>query len=94
MLNTPLSLALSPVGRGKLPSCDTPSMAVFSRRLRRWDIVRIGAAAAGLAWLGLIGAFGYAAISQRPTTAGLAAAAAALLIAAAGILYAWREPGR
>ncbi|TME54962.1 MAG: hypothetical protein E6I53_00780 [Chloroflexi bacterium] len=69
-------------------------MAVFSRRLRRWDLVRVAALAVGVAWLGLFGAFGYAAISQQPTTAGLAAAAAALLIAAAGILYAWREPGR
>jgi len=69
-------------------------MAVFSRRLRRWDLVRIAALAVGLAWLGLFGAFGYAAISLRPTTPALAAAAAAVLIAAAAILYAWREPGR
>jgi hypothetical protein len=69
-------------------------MAVFSRRLRRWDLTRIGVASVGVAWLGLLGAFGYAAISQRPTTAGLAAAAAAFLIAAAGILYAWRDPHR
>ena len=68
-------------------------MAMFSRRLRRWDLVRVAALAVGVAWLGLFGAFGYAAISQQPTTTGLAAAAAALLIAAAGILYAWREPG-
>ena len=69
-------------------------MAMFSRRLRRWDLVRVAALAVGVAWLGLFGAFGYATISQQPTSTGLAAAAAALLIAAAGILYAWREPGR
>ena len=73
--------------------CDTPFMAVFSRRLRRWDLVRVGVSAVGLAWLGLFGAFGYAAISQQRNTAALAAAAGAVLIAAAGILYAWREPG-
>jgi len=69
-------------------------MAIFSRRLRRWDLVRIAASVFGVAWLGLLGAFGYAAISQRPTAPGVIAAAAALLIAAAGILYAWRDPHR
>jgi hypothetical protein len=69
-------------------------MAVFSRRLRRWDLTRIGVASVGVAWLGIFGAFGYAAISQQPTTPALVAAAAALLIAAAGILYAWRDPHR
>lgn len=69
-------------------------MVQFSRRLRRWDLVRVAAAVFALAWLGLVGAFGYAAISQQPTTPALVAAAAAVLLAAAGILYAWRDPHR
>ena len=56
--------------------------------------MRVGAAAVGVVWIALLGAFGYAAISVQPTTAGLAVAAGALLIAGAAILYAWREPGR
>jgi hypothetical protein len=62
--------------------------------IRRWDLVQVGAVTLGLAWLGLLGAFAYAATTQKPTTAGLAAAASALLIGGAAILYAWREPGR
>jgi amino acid transporter len=69
-------------------------MAVFLRRLGRWDLVRVAASVFGLAWLGLLGAFGYAATLQQATTPALLAAAAALLIAAAGILYAWRDPHR
>jgi hypothetical protein len=69
-------------------------MSVFSRRLRRRELTRIGAASLGVALLALLAAFGYAAISIQPTLSGLVAAAAAVLIAGAGILYAWREPGR
>jgi hypothetical protein len=69
-------------------------MAQVPRQLRRWDLVRVAAAVFGLAWLGLLGAFGYAAISQQPTIPALVAAAAALAIAAAGILYAWRDSHR
>jgi CHASE2 domain-containing sensor protein len=69
-------------------------MVVFSRALRRRNLVRIAAAALGLAWLAVLGAFGYAAATDKPNTASIVAAAAALLIAGAGILYAWREPGR
>jgi hypothetical protein len=69
-------------------------MSTFSRRLRRWDLTRIGAASLGVVFLALLAAFGYAAISFLPTLSSLVAVAAALLIAGAGILYAWREPGR
>jgi hypothetical protein len=76
------------------PCCDTRGMAGFSRALRRRDLIQIGAVTLGVAWLGLLGAFAYAASTQQPSAAGLAAAASALLIGGAGILYAWREPGR
>jgi uncharacterized membrane protein YjjP (DUF1212 family) len=69
-------------------------MSIFSRRLRRWELTRIGAATLGVALLALFAAFGYAAISIQPTLSSLVAAAAAVLIAGVAILYAWREPGR
>lgn len=56
--------------------------------------MRIGAAALGVVWIVLVAALAYAAISIEPTVSSLVAAAAALVIAAAGFLYAWREPGR
>jgi hypothetical protein len=68
--------------------------SIFPRRLRRWDLARVAVGTLGLAWLVVLGAFGFAAISIQPTVSSLAAAAAALLIAGVGILYAWREPGR
>ncbi len=69
--------------------CDTAGMSVLSR-----DPVRVAAATLGLAWLALLAAFAYSASSVTPTTGGLVAAGAAVLIAGAGILYAWRQPGR
>ena len=69
-------------------------MSIFSRRLRRWYLTRIGPATLGAAFLALLAAFGYAAISIQPTLSSLVAAAAAAVIAGAGILYAWREPAR
>jgi hypothetical protein len=69
-------------------------MAVLSRALRRRSLVRVAASALGIAWLGVFAAFVYAAYTITPSTGAIAAAAAAFLIAGAGILYAWREPGR
>ena len=67
---------------------------IFPRRLRRWSLLRIAAATLGVAWIVVVAALAYAAISIQPTLSSVVAAAAALLIAAAGFLYAWREPGR
>jgi hypothetical protein len=64
-------------------------MAVFSR-----DPLMVAAATLGLGALALLAAYAYGAASVDPTTGGLVAAAAAVLIAGAGILYAWRQPGR
>jgi len=69
-------------------------MVVFSRALRRRDLIRVAAAALGLAWIAVFAALGYAAITVQPAVSELVAALAALAIAGAGILYAWREPGR
>lgn len=55
--------------------------------------MRAAAATLGIAWVVLLVAFGYAAILVQPVVWSIVAAAAALLIAGAGILYAWREPG-
>ncbi len=62
--------------------------------LLSWELTRIAAAALGVALLALLLAFGYATISVQPTLGSAVAAAAMVLIAGAGILYAWREPGR
>jgi len=70
-------------------ACDTAVMNVLSR-----DPRRLAAAAIGVALIVLLAAFAYAATSIQPTLSSLVAAAAAALIAGAGILYAWREPGR
>jgi hypothetical protein len=67
---------------------------IFSRRLRRWGLMRVASGTLGVAWIVVVAAFAYSAISISPRVSGLVAAAAALLIAAAGFLYAWREPGR
>jgi hypothetical protein len=64
-------------------------MPVLSR-----DVLKVAAATLGVAWLALLAAYAFGASSVSPTTGGLVAALAALLIAGAGILYAWREPGR
>jgi hypothetical protein len=57
-------------------------------------VVRFAAGALALAWLGVVAAFAYSTTGVTPATAAIVAAASALLIAGAGILYAWREPGR
>ena len=75
-------------------ACDTADMAVFSRALRRRDLVRIAAIILGLAWVLILAAFVYAAVTVLPSTSSLVAAAAAAAIAGAAFLYAWREPGR
>lgn len=77
-----------------MSACDTAAMAVFSRALRRRDPIRVAAAVLGLAWIAILAAFGYAAVTVQPGLSELVAAAALVTIAGAAILYAWREPGR
>lgn len=55
--------------------------------------MRFAAAVLGVAWLGVLGAFAFGAISVQPGTESLVAAAALVAFAGAGFLYAWREPG-
>lgn len=69
-------------------------MSTFSRALRQWDLPQVAAAILGLAVLALLAAFVYAAVTVTPSAESLVAAAAPVVIAGAGILYAWREPGR
>jgi len=68
-------------------------MRVFSRALRRWNLFRVASAAVGLAWLAALVAFVYAASVRQPDIPSVLAAAALVAIAAAGFMYAWREPG-
>jgi hypothetical protein len=69
-------------------------MAVLSRALRRRDPIRLAAAELGIAWLALLAAFAFAAVTVQPSLGSVVAALAAAAIAGAGFLYAWREPGR
>jgi hypothetical protein len=69
-------------------------MSTFSRALGSRSPLRTAAAVVALAWIAVLAAFAYSAVSVTTSTGSLVAAAAALLIAAAAILYAWREPGR
>ena len=68
-------------------------MRVLSRALARWDLLRVAAAGIALAWVALLAAFAIAAASVLPDLTNVIAALAVLAIAAAGFLYAWREPG-
>jgi len=56
-------------------------------------MVRVAAAGVSLAWVASLGAFAVAASSLTPDLANGLAALALLAIAAAGFLYAWRQPG-
>ncbi|HXC79496.1 MAG TPA: hypothetical protein VNU19_20865 [Candidatus Acidoferrum sp.] len=58
--------------------------------LLRTDPLRVAVYAAGLAFVLLLAAYGFAAIESRPTLGGVVAALAALAIAGCGLLYAWR----
>ena len=69
-------------------------MATFSRALGRRGPLRVATAALGLAWAGVFAAYAYGVVYSTPSTSSIVAAVAAFLIAGAGILYAWREPGR
>jgi hypothetical protein len=69
-------------------------MAVLSRALRRRDPIRLAAAVLGIAWLALLAAFAFAAVTVQPSLGSVVAALSAAAIAGAGFLYAWREPGR
>lgn len=62
------------------------------RWTRRWEGVRAAAAVLGVAWIALVAAYVFGAIESGFTPDAAIAAAAALAIAAAGFLYAWREP--
>jgi hypothetical protein len=68
-------------------------MVQFSRALRRWSLFRVGGATIAVAWLVVLAAFAYGATSTTPDLKTAGAAVFALGIAAACILYAWREPG-
>ena len=56
--------------------------------------MQIAVAVLGLAWLAVLGAFVYGAVTIKPSVGGVVSAVGTLAIAGAGILYAWRDPGR
>jgi hypothetical protein len=65
-------------------------MRELSRRLGRWDPVRVAAAGSGAAVAILLAAYLVAGATVQPTPGGIASALALLLIAGSGLLYAWR----
>jgi hypothetical protein len=65
-------------------------MAALSRALARWDPLRVGETALGLAVLLVVAAYGVS-LTVSQLTLGAAVAVVALLgIAGSGLLYAWR----
>ncbi|HUY73461.1 MAG TPA: hypothetical protein VMW11_03000 [Candidatus Dormibacteraeota bacterium] len=65
-------------------------MAELSRRLRRWDPIRLAAVGSGAAGALLLGAYAVAAATVQPTPGGVVSAVSMLAIAGSGLLYAWR----
>jgi hypothetical protein len=68
----------------------TKPVATFSRSLRRQDVLRVAAAALGVACLVLLASYVVGVATSQPTPGGVVAAAALGVIAGSGILYAWR----
>jgi hypothetical protein len=64
------------------------------RQIRRLGHVRVAGATLALAWLIILVAFAYAATTVQPDYTSIGAVVFAFGIAAAGFLYAWREPGQ
>ncbi|HVS49771.1 MAG TPA: hypothetical protein VHJ99_12815 [Candidatus Dormibacteraeota bacterium] len=65
-------------------------MATLSRALRRWDLIRLAAAALGLALVTLLAGYLVGAATAQPTLGGIVAALGLLAIGGSGLLYAWR----
>src|SRR5256885_17075969 len=74
-------------------ACDTAAMAVFSRPLRRRRPMQIAVAVLGLAWLAVLGAFVYAAVTVKPSVGGIVSAGPAPPDARARLLCGWGRPG-
>jgi len=69
---------------------EPPLNAILRPMLLRTDPLRVAVYALGLAFVLILGAYGFAAIESRPTLGGIVSALAALAIAGSGLLYAWR----
>ena len=65
-------------------------MAALSRALARWDLLRVAAAALGLAFLLLVAAYGVSLTVAQVTPGAVVSAVALVGIAGSGLLYAWR----
>jgi hypothetical protein len=67
-------------------------MRTFSRALARWDMLRVAVAVLALSWIAVLASYIYGAALTNFTLDGALAAAAGFVLAAAGFMYAWREP--
>jgi hypothetical protein len=65
-------------------------MAALSQALRRWDLLRVAAAALGLALVALLGGYVFGVATSQATPGGVVSAVALVGIAGCGLLYAWR----
>src|SRR5256885_15715150 len=75
-------------------ACDTAAMAVFSRPLRRRRPMQIAVAVLGLAWLAVLGAFVYAAVTVKPSVGGIVSAGGAPPDPGARLFYCLGDSGR
>ena len=64
--------------------------AILRPMLLRTDPLRVAVYALGLAFVLILGAYGFASIESRPTLGGIVSALAALAIAGSGLPCAWR----
>ena len=71
-------------------SLDPVRGAILRPMLLRTDPLRLAVIALGIAFVLILGGYGFTAIESRPTLGGVVAALAALAIAGSGLLYAWR----
>jgi hypothetical protein len=65
-------------------------MSTLSRRLNRWDPMRVAATSLGAACLVLLAAYAVAIVTVRPALEEVLSAVGFVAIVATGFLYAWR----
>ncbi|MGH7763888.1 MAG: hypothetical protein ACREOM_05675 [Candidatus Dormibacteraceae bacterium] len=65
-------------------------MSELSRRLGRWEPVRVAVLGAAAAAAILVAAYVVAAVTVQPTPGGVVSALALAAIVGSGLLYAWR----
>ena len=73
-----------------MSACDTAAMATLSRALRRWDLMRVAAAALGVALVTMLAGYLVGVATAQATAGGVVSALGLLAVGGSGLLYAWR----